>query len=283
MNNDPFGVPVPGAAPAPQPTPQPTPQPEPVAPVNPDNPFSTPAAQPFAQPTAAVPADLAQAAPVSTPEPAPEPMPAAPAPEPMPTAPAPEPMPTPATPTVAEADPAPAPIVGSAAPVASPADPGSPTAVPTVVGDNHVPEANPKKNTRLIVGILAGVIVLVILILFLTFTVFGRKTLSCEKSEDAYGVNTADKVEASFLFDKVQSIKFSETVIIEDGISDEQIESAKDQLSDDEDYTNVKVSRINENTAEISAELKKSAIKGDDTSYEDAKSYLKEVGYTCKD
>ena len=295
MDNDTFGAPVPGAAPQPTPNPVPTPQQEPIAPAEPsavpvtesaapvatpadpgaptiaatpepsDNPFDQPANAPFEQPTAAVPADLANAAP---------------APEAAPVA-APAPAPASVATPVAEAAPAAAPVTASAAPVTSPADPNAPTTVPTTVGDNHIPVSG-KNKTGMIIGIAVGAVVLIAVVLILVFFVFGRKTLSCTIEDSMSGAKYQETIEASFLFDKVTDVKSSGTVTADFDLTDGQVDILRDSISKEDDYINAKLERASSNSVKFSAEVKKSALKGDDTTYKDAKETLEARKYVCK-
>ena len=295
MDNDTFGAPVPGTTPQPTPNPVPTPQQEPIAPAEPsavpvtesaapvatpadpgapviaatpepsDNPFEKPANAPFEQPTAAVPADLAAATPAPEPAPAQEPASA----------------PESATTPVSEAAPAASPVTASAAPVASPADPGAPTAVPTTIGDNHVP-ASDKKKTTMIIGIIAGVVVLVAVALILTFFVFGRKTLSCTQEDSLTGAKYNETIEASFLFDEITDAKSHGSITADNEITDDQIEILRDSLNKQDDYTNTKLERSGSNSVTFSAEVKKSVFKGDKTTYDEAKKTLESRGFVCK-
>ena len=78
-------------------------------------------------------------------------------------------------------------------------------------------------------------------------------------------------------------MKMSGTIKVEGGITDSQIEDMQDQLKEDDDYTDVSVKRTGDSSASVSANVKKSAISGDDTTYDEAKDYVEDLGYTCKD
>ena len=222
-------------------------------------------------------------------------------PQPTPE-PAPEPTPTPAEEPVAEPAPAPAPAPAPEQPLFA----GTPAPAPAPATGN----APKKSNTGLIIGIIAGIVVIAT-ILVVVFAVIipnaskgddGKKDNETSKTEEETKKEKKDDVKtlvctteqgnsyakmsgeltATYTNGKLTKFTMKETDYSERGISDEEVEKAK-KNANDERYRSYKVTRKDEDTVVVEAELDLESNEAKNiATYDEGKSFFEEKGFTCK-
>jgi hypothetical protein len=227
--------------------------------------------------------------PQPTPEPTPEPTPA-PAEEPV-AEPAPATEPTPAT------EPAPAPAPAPEQPLFA----NNPAPAPAA--DN----APKKSNTGLIIGIIAGIVVIATILIVVFAVIIPNaskgdgdkkenensktekeekkddiKTLVCTTEQSNSYVKMNGEVTATYTNGKLTKFTMKETDYRESGISDEEVEAAK-KNADDERYRSYKVTRKGADTVVIEAELDLESNEAKNiTTYDEGKTFFEGKGLTCK-
>ena len=231
-----------------------------------------------------------------------------PTPEPTPT-PAPEPTPAPAEEPVAE--PAPA-----AEPATEPTPAPAAESQPLFANNNPAPAAPApaadgakKSNTGLIIGIIAGVAVLATVLVLVFAVILPNankggddkkesensktkeeekkdviKTLHCTTEYSSSYYKIEGDIKITFTNDKLTKVAMKETDWQSSGITDEQIAEAR-KNSEDEKYTKYTVTRKDENTAIVEAELNIATAEEAKKleTIEKAKKYFADKDMTCEE
>lgn len=151
---------------------------------------------------------------------------------------------------------------------------------------NSVPQ-EPKKliNLPLIIGIAVGGIAIIILILFLT-GVLGGKKLTCSMEYDTFGRTSKQEVIIKFNDEKPKRITMKMTM---DNLTSAEVESVKQGFSyqldgyEEDGYKVDLTTTDNSVTLSVTAnDLELLDIDSDDETYETIKEGLEEEGFTCK-
>ncbi len=120
----------------------------------------------------------------------------------------------------------------------------------------------------------------------------GSKTLTCtdEVTSDGMGTTTT-KVELTFKKDKISKAKTSATMVVEDAYKSyiSFMKSSLESTLENQNGVTYKVT-VNDNKLDAVAEYNISKLDSDTTisganqslSYDDAKKYFEDSGYTCK-
>ena len=233
--------------------------------------------------------------------------------------PTPEPTPTPAPEPAAEPTPAEAPVAEPATePVAEPAaEPAqapaeAPAAEPAPAADQPLFASNPapapaptaagaapkKSNTGLIIGIIAGAVVIIAVIIPNASKGDDKKESENSKTEEKkdviktlhctteYGSSyykIEGDIKVTYTNDKLTKVAMKETDWQSTGITDAQITEAR-KNSEDDKYTKYTVTRKDENTAIVEAELNIASEEAKDLqTIEKAKEFFKDKEMTCEE
>lgn len=138
------------------------------------------------------------------------------------------------------------------------------------------------KNKIIAVGICAGVIVLVGVLVFVAVNIFGSKKLTCEYTRELSGITMTVKEEINFKKDKESIINSTIVYTKEDGFDDTEFETMKTSL--DNIYGKVTLGEdlnITRGDKEIKVIGTRKEIF-DEKSVKELKKNVEEAGFTCK-
>lgn len=159
---------------------------------------------------------------------------------------------------------------------------------PYYQNQNNVPQ-QPKKpiNLPLIIGIAIGGIAVIILILFLT-GVLGGKKLTCSKEDSYDGMTKRKELVISFKDDKPSKLTTKQT--IDYGTNTVYKEMIKEQFDAEYEYSkeqgyDAKLTSGDTSytlTITVKKEDIESSVDDEEATYEELKEYYEDEGYTCK-